>query len=171
MISFYSWTPPPAGTSKRLLRELSDIKKSPPQSISLSLVDEKDYRVWQASFPGRIGTPFEGGYFHMIMEVSEEYPFMPPKSRLITPIYHPNFNEKGQTCLYIEKEHWSPQLRLLNIAQAFEALTADVDTNDPLRFEIAHQYKTNRSRWEQTAREWTRLYAQNPTPPKIEPQK
>jgi ubiquitin-conjugating enzyme E2 D len=174
VISFYAWTPPPpplpVATSKRLLKELSDVQKSPPQSVALSLVDENNYRLWQASFPGRIGTPYEGGFFHMTMEVPESYPFTPPRSRLITPIYHPNFNEKGQTCLYIEKEHWSPQLCLLNIAQAFEALSSDINPDDPLRPEIAHVYKTNRLQWEKTAREWTQLYAQNPTPPKIEPQ-
>lgn len=36
----------------------------------------------------------------------------------------------------------------------------DPNPDDPLVPEIAHLYKTDRSRYEATAREWTRKYAQ-----------
>ena len=39
------------------------------------------------------------------------------------------------------------------------SLLTDPNPDDPLVPEIAHIYKTDRSRYEETAREWTRKYA------------
>ena len=39
------------------------------------------------------------------------------------------------------------------------SMLTDPNPDDPLVPEIAHVYKTDRSRYEQTAREWTRKYA------------
>ena len=38
-------------------------------------------------------------------------------------------------------------------------MLTDPNPDDPLVPEIAHVYKTDRSRYESTAREWTRKYA------------
>lgn len=39
------------------------------------------------------------------------------------------------------------------------SMLTDPNPDDPLVPEIAHVYKTDRSRYESTAREWTRKYA------------
>ena len=39
------------------------------------------------------------------------------------------------------------------------SLLTDPNPDDPLVPEIAHIYKTDRQRYEETAREWTRKYA------------
>jgi ubiquitin-conjugating enzyme E2 D len=40
------------------------------------------------------------------------------------------------------------------------SLLTDPNPDDPLVPEIAQTYKTNRARYEETAREWTRKFAQ-----------
>lgn len=39
------------------------------------------------------------------------------------------------------------------------SMLTDPNPDDPLVPEIAHVYKTDRAKYEQTAREWTRKYA------------
>jgi ubiquitin-conjugating enzyme E2 D len=39
------------------------------------------------------------------------------------------------------------------------SMLTDPNPDDPLVPEIAHIYKTNRSKYEENAREWTRKYA------------
>ncbi len=39
------------------------------------------------------------------------------------------------------------------------SMLTDPNPDDPLVPEIAHTYKTDRAKYEQTAREWTRKYA------------
>lgn len=51
--------------------------------------------------------------------------------------------------------HANRQLVLLSIC----SMLTDPNPDDPLVPEIAHVYKTDRARYEATAREWTRKYA------------
>ena len=48
---------------------------------------------------------------------------------------------------------------LLQVLLSICSLLTDPNPDDPLVPEIAHIYKTDRQRYEETAREWTRKYA------------
>jgi ubiquitin-conjugating enzyme E2 D/E len=47
----------------------------------------------------------------------------------------------------------------LTVLLSICSMLTDPNPDDPLVPEIAHVYKTDRSRYEATAREWTRKYA------------
>ena len=48
---------------------------------------------------------------------------------------------------------------VLQVLLSICSLLTDPNPDDPLVPEIAHIYKTDRQRYEETAREWTRKYA------------
>ena len=48
---------------------------------------------------------------------------------------------------------------MLQVLLSICSLLTDPNPDDPLVPEIAHIYKTDRQRYEETAREWTRKYA------------
>lgn len=50
-------------------------------------------------------------------------------------------------------------LTLATVLLSICSMLTDPNPDDPLVPEIAHVYKTDRSRYESTAREWTRKYA------------
>ena len=104
-------------------------------------------------------SPFQGGVFFLNVQFPTDYPFKPPKLSFTTRIYHPNINSNGSICLDILKDQWSPALTISKVLLSISSLLTDANPNDPLVPEIAHIYKNDRSRYDNTAREWTRRYA------------
>ena len=130
-------------------------------------------------------SPYSGGVFFLAIHFPTDYPFKPPKVNFTTRIYHPNINSNGSICLDILRDQWSPALTIskgsvfhtrsgdngishvlglvlmmiVTVLLSICSMLTDPNPDDPLVPEIAHVYKTDRSRYESTAREWTRKYA------------
>lgn len=106
-------------------------------------------------------SPYAGGVFFLNIRFPPDYPFKPPKVSFTatTRIYHPNINSNGNICLDILKDQWSPALTISKVLLSVCSLLTDPNPDDPLVPEIAQMYKTDRARYEATAREWTRKYA------------
>ncbi|KAF4967542.1 hypothetical protein FSARC_4927 [Fusarium sarcochroum] len=104
-------------------------------------------------------SPYSGGVFFLAIHFPTDYPFKPPKVNFTTRIYHPNINSNGSICLDILRDQWSPALTISKVLLSICSMLTDPNPDDPLVPEIAHVYKTDRPRYEATAREWTRKYA------------
>ncbi|RQM07633.1 hypothetical protein DH86_00002098, partial [Scytalidium sp. 3C] len=114
---------------------------------------------WQATIMGPSDSPYSGGVFFLAIHFPTDYPFKPPKVNFTTRIYHPNINSNGSICLDILRDQWSPALTISKVLLSICSMLTDPNPDDPLVPEIAHVYKTDRARYEATAREWTRKYA------------
>ncbi|KAH7513793.1 hypothetical protein FEM48_Zijuj11G0019700 [Ziziphus jujuba var. spinosa] len=155
--------------SKRILKELKDLQKDPPTSCS-AVSQEKvrmrfegpvaeDMFHWQATIMGPPDSPYTGGVFLVTIHFPPDYPFKPPKVAFRTKVFHPNINSNGSICLDILKEQWSPALTISKVLLSICSLLTDPNPDDPLVPEIAHMYKTDRNKYETTARSWTQKYA------------
>ena len=144
--------------SKRILKELKDLQKDPPTSCSAGPVAE-DMFHWQATIMGPSDSPYAGGVFLVSIHFPPDYPFKPPKVAFRTKVFHPNINSNGSICLDILKEQWSPALTISKVLLSICSLLTDPNPDDPLVPEIAHMYKTDRAKYEATARSWTQKYA------------
>ncbi|PWZ09077.1 Ubiquitin-conjugating enzyme E2 [Zea mays] len=140
--------------SKRILKELKDLQKDPPTSCSAGPAGE-DMFHWQATIMGPPDSPYAGGVFLVNIHFPPDYPFKPPKVSFKTKVFHPNINSNGSICLDILKEQWSPALTISKVLLSICSLLTDPNPDDPLVPEIAHMYKTDRPKYEATARSWT----------------
>ncbi|KAL9175868.1 hypothetical protein ABFS82_02G140000 [Erythranthe guttata] len=154
--------------SKRILKELKDLQKDPPTSCSADYLAKKkrkrrpvgeDMFHWQATIMGPQDSPYSGGVFLVTIHFPPDYPFKPPKVAFRTKVFHPNINSNGSICLDILKEQWSPALTISKVLLSICSLLTDPNPDDPLVPEIAHMYKTDKVKYEQTARSWTHKYA------------
>ena len=59
----------------------------------------------------------------------------------------------------ILKDQWSPALTISKVLLSISSLLTDANPDDPLVPEIAQIYKTDRAKYEATAKEWTKKYA------------
>jgi ubiquitin-conjugating enzyme E2 D len=134
------------------------LTRDPPSSCSAGPIGD-DLFHWQATIMGPSDSPYTNGVFFLSIHFPTDYPFKPPKVNFTTRIYHPNINSNGSICLDILKEQWSPALTISKVLLSICSMLTDPNPDDPLVPEIAHVYKTDRARYEATAREWTRKYA------------
>ena len=144
---------------KRIQKELIDLGKDPPANWTAGPIDEKDQYHWQATIMGPDDSPYAGGVYFLNIHFPSDYPFKPPKVSFTTRIYHPNVNSNGSICLDILNAQWSPALTTSKVILSICSLLTDPNPDDPLVPEIARIYKSDLSKYEETAKEWTRKYA------------
>ncbi|KAL5522604.1 hypothetical protein ACEPAG_8621 [Sanghuangporus baumii] len=142
---------------KRINKELIDLGRDPPSSCSAGPSADNMFN-WQATIMGPGDSPYAGGVFFLSIVFPTDYPFKPPKVSFTTKIYHPNINANGSICLDILRDQWSPALTISKVLLSICSMLTDPNPDDPLVPDIAHLYKTDRARYEATAREWTRKY-------------
>ena len=143
---------------KRINKELQDLAKDPPANCSAGPVGDDLYQ-WQATIVGPSDSPYQGGLFFLDIRFPVDYPFKPPKITFVTKIYHPNINSNGGICLDILKDQWSPALTISKVLLSISSLLTDPNPNDPLVPDIANLYKSDRNKYNESAKEWTRRYA------------
>ena len=151
--------------SIRIKKEYAECQNQKEAEISATLVDDK-LTHWKGRIAGPKNTPYEGGTFVVDIQVPENYPFVPPKMRFDTKIWHPNVSSaNGAICLDILKDQWSPALTMRTALLSLQALLSCPNPDDPQDAQVAGQYKSDIKAWEATARFWTDTYAK---PPKVE---
>jgi len=143
---------------KRINKELKDMGIDPPANCSAGPVGDDLFR-WQATLMGPGDSPYAGGIFFLNIIFPMDYPFKPPKINFKTKMYHPNINENGSICLDILKDQWSPALTISKVLLSIMSLLTDPNPDDPLVPEIAKLYKSDRAKYNATARDWTIKYA------------
>ena len=146
-------------TLKRIQKELVELTKDPPANCSAGPIKDDDYYLWQGTIFGPEGSPYHGGVFHMNISFPQEYPFKPPKVTFKTKVFHPNIDRKGNICLDILKENWSPVLSISRLLLSISSLLTDPNPDDPLAPDVAYLYKKDKEEFTRMAREWTHKYA------------
>lgn len=120
------------------------------------MIDENPYHL-VGSFKGPEETPYEGGDFHVDIQVPDTYPFQPLKMKFITRVYHPNISSQtGLICLDILGKEWSPVLTLKSTLISLQSLLCSPAPDDPQDAVVAKVYTTDRKKFEATARLWTK---------------
>jgi len=144
---------------RRIQKELLDMSEDPPECCSAGPRIESDLTHWVATIIGPKGSPYDGGIFFLDVFFPDNYPFKPPKIFFKTKIFHPNINDRGNICLDILGEQWTPALTVAKVLLSICSLLDDPNPNDPLVPEIANLLKNDKSEYTRIAKEWTIIYA------------
>ncbi|RZF43375.1 hypothetical protein LSTR_LSTR001636 [Laodelphax striatellus] len=149
-----------ASASRRLQREVMDIKSSEKKLFQNIQMDEKNMTSLQGLIVPATH-PFNQGAFKIEITFPAEYPFKPPTIVFKTKIYHPNIDENGAVCLsIIRADNWKPSTRLSQIIESLVALIDNPDAEHPVRDDIATDYMKNREKFFKDAEEYTKNYSE-----------
>lgn len=143
---------------KRLQKEMADMALNPPPNCTAGPKSDNLFE-WVASIQGPKTSAYEGGKFMLDLKFPSDYPFKPPKVMFKTRIYHCNINSQGMVCLDILQDQWTPALNVGKLLLSLIILLQNCNPEDPLVGSIARQYKMEREKHDQTAKQWTQRYA------------
>jgi len=141
------------------MKELDDMSKDRGSGMQAELVDTNmmHLRGW---FAGPPDSPYSGGTFHIDIQLPENYPFVPPKMKFETRVWHPNVSSQtGAICLDTLSQKWSPVLTIKTALLSLQSLLATPEPNDPQDAEVARMMLDDPVRFEAKAREWAKQYA------------
>ena len=126
-------------STARIKKEYAEIQRSKDNGITAELVDGS-LAHWKGTIEGPEGTVYEGGFFVVDIQIPDNYPFVPPKMRFDTKVWHPNVSsQNGAICLDILKNEWSPALTLRTALLSLQALLSTPNPDDPQDAQVAGQ--------------------------------
>lgn len=114
-----------------------------------------DLLHWEAGIPGKAGTPWQGGEFHLELYFTEDYPTKPPKCVFTPVLFHPNVYPSGTVCLSIlnEEKHWRPNITIKQILLAIQELLDNPNIKDPAQEEPYRLYVEDVKKYEDRVRQ------------------
>merc|ERR1711991_314368 len=85
---------------KKLVNEINALKKSPVDGFRVRLAGS-DITDWEVYIIGPPDTDYECGIFKARLQFSKDYPFSPPKMKILSKFWHPNVYPDGRVCISI----------------------------------------------------------------------
>ncbi|GJX33678.1 ubiquitin-conjugating enzyme E2 27 [Tanacetum coccineum] len=93
-------------------------------------------------------------------EFEDDYPYMPPKMRFTTKVWHPNISSQtGDICRDLLKNNWSPAITLRSALICLQVLLLVPEPKHPQDAFVAKQYLTDHAAFTATAWHWTKDFA------------
>lgn len=127
----------------RLQQELHHLMMNSIDGITAFPETESTFTKWIGTITGPHGTPYEKLLFKVSMKIPAEYPFSAPEVKFKSPLFHPNINDKGDICLDILKETWSPSLNIQALLVSLQSLLGEPNTSSPLNMYAAELWETD----------------------------
>jgi len=151
-------------TRRRILKELDDMSKDSISGMAAEVVHPSgDMTHLRGHFKGPPGTSYEGGDYYVDIRLPDNYPFVPPKMKFETKVWHPNVSSQtGAICLDTLSAKWSPVLTIKTALLSLQSLLAAPEPGDPQDAEVARMMINEPEAFRAKAKEWAIRYANAP---------
>ena len=154
----------------RIIAEFNDLCNNPMtgMGLTLSLVNESDYRKWRITLIGPNDTSYKNGIFFLNIKFPDNYPKSAPEVAFKTPIYHINVNPNkldmkgaealGHVCIST-LNWWNPECTVKQILTDIFALFYMANPDSPYGMDRANEFRFNKALHEEKIKKFTKKYA------------
>ncbi|GKZ70431.1 ubiquitin-conjugating enzyme E2 1 [Aspergillus niger] len=163
-------TPTPSYSVRRIRAEYLAATKNGPTSPQCDFLSFRPFSPDHlfdiiGTIAGPVGSPYEGGIFHIHIHIPALYPDLPPICTFMTKIWHPNVGPYGEVCLNILQDEWSQALSVRTVLLSISAMLGDpgmaVEGGNAVygfaNVEAGSMWMGNPRVFEMAARDWTRM--------------
>ena len=152
-------------SDKWLFTQFKSLQNINSSKYHVDLYDSDDLRRWKVMLKGPDGTPYEKGFYHLMLTFTTLCPFEAPEIVFCTPIFHPNIRRNGAVCLNNLEFEWKTSRSIQRLLHEIVQLLENPNFDDFIFEEAAFLFVKNRDEFRKTAQEWTRKFASNKTGP------
>eukprot|EP01134_Creolimax_fragrantissima_P008299 CFRG8299T1 len=150
---------PGAGRIKKEIKDCLSDKSLLDSGIKVECIND-NIETLRGYVRGPSDSPYSEGTFELSIIIPAMYPFIPPKVKFETKVWHPNVSSQtGAICLDILKDQWAAAMTIKSVLFSIQLLLACPEPNSPQDAVVAKQYLSNRKEWEEQATDWTNQYA------------
>ncbi|CAJ0551360.1 Ff.00g112900.m01.CDS01 [Fusarium sp. VM40] len=144
----------------RLYNEINTIASEPHGNDWYTICPIDDHLDrFLSTFCGPAGTPYEGGIFHIRINIGAGYPFKSPQAWFLTKILHPNVDKNGAICIDIFGEGWTPTYTMSTLTVGIASILNEPGWDNPIEGAMPEEFTVDRELFNLRAREWTRRFA------------
>ncbi|KAH9988717.1 ubiquitin-conjugating enzyme/RWD-like protein [Russula vinacea] len=154
----------PLPAMRRLMRELKELRMNPPEGIRVQLSEESLLDL-VGIIEGPEGTPYQGGYFRVKFEFTDEFPATPPRCWFATKIFHPNVSNTGEICVNTLKKDWKSSFGIGHILVTVKCLLIYPNPDSALDEEAGKLLQENYESYCERAKLITSVHATPKVPP------
>jgi len=127
---------------KRVLIDLVDIFNDPIDDCFIHYAEDNIMEIYVLII-GQKNTPYEGGFYQFKIDISNKYPFDPPKVSFLSTYdkirFHPNLYDNGKVCLSIlgtwSGPQWTSIMNLRSVVLTLQTLFCENPINCEPGFE------------------------------------
>ncbi|XP_059455251.1 SUMO-conjugating enzyme SCE1-like [Corylus avellana] len=114
-------------------------------------------QLWPYSGPW---TDWEGGYFPLTIQFSEDYPRRPPKCKFPRGFFHPNVYPSGSACLSIlnEESGWEPSITVKKILEVIQDFLDQPNPADPAQPDGGQLFIQERTEYRRRVRQQAKQF-------------
>jgi ubiquitin-protein ligase len=139
---------------KRIVRDINDLKENGFEVTGENGI-EFTLNEFLTTVKGPDDSPYANCTWKLRFTIPETFPFASPSVGFVSKIYHPNIDEEsGSICLDTLNKAWSPTFTIRHIVETvIPYLLSYPNPDDPLNREAAHLMKSNKTSFENKAKE------------------
>ncbi|KAK3920808.1 Ubiquitin-conjugating enzyme E2-17 kDa [Frankliniella fusca] len=143
----------------RVRKDFAELANNDTGFIRL-MAETGSMKTFNVEVDGPTDSPYHTGKFVVNVTIPPNFPYDPPKMKLVTRVWHPNISCRGKLCVDILDENWVPGMTLLEVLEAIRGLLSNPNPNSPLNVEAAVMYRDTRAMYEQVCITFTNTYAE-----------